>query len=962
MIKYLIYISSLIAICHLQPTIAGPIQSKKLLTNPNFTNIQISPNGKYITARYKDNKVHNITLINAENNDIISNLTIGLDTKLISYHWLNNEQLYFSGKYKNKVIPFIGTIEGQKINFKVSMAEGYLVDTLPKEPNTLMFAKRKNSSHFDLYIINIDDFINNNFKPAKKIKHNDDIIFYYYDKTFNQILTIDYDDNTKKISIKKLPKKGGRWKTIVNKKIEDSEFDIVGVFDEDNLAVLSNQTTDKVSLQRFNISKQKFEDTIYQHPKFDLKNAKINKDGKLIYVSYEQHGLIQFDYFNQTSKRLAKKFSNTFKGREFFSVDRSADHNRMIIFVQGSTEPGEYLVYDYSKDILHRLLNSYPDLTKKKFFPSKIIKTKTEDGDEIESFLTLAGEKFNHSTLLVMPHGGPIGVKEDDRFNPTVQYYASRGFSILRVNFRGSEGFGKEFKKRGVGEFGRLIEKDISSVIKNISKKYKFNNMCAVGSSYGGYSSVMLAMKHPNKYQCVVASFGLYDFPLIYNQNNHVIQEDVRKLIEKTFGPYNKELKNYSPVYFSEKLKTPILLIAGIEDEIANFEQTHRFEYMLKKHNQPVETMYYKDTGHGHNLWSGDRHQEAVSYDFIMRTLKLSYPKLNKMTKSEKLAIADDFVNIADAYYFGENIDKNEKKAFEYYEKSAKFEHPRANFNIGAYYHRGDQVNKDVEKAIEYYKQSARLDNENANRRLGRMYSEGDFLKQDWRKSLSHLNKALKIEDSPENYMQLAKFRCIAPAPYRDNTLCLKLMDLRKFKRRSENTFKRAVQELQTIIPSILTDAEFSKSERKIVDKLILDAFNLTETRVEIDSKRIGAFEFIEGKGYGNLNKYNDISQGGKLKKTEKENHYFGIIFEVDIPGNDSYSDKTAVVAKWSKNMADGSIKPFSSTVLYTSPESKWYLLKSFKVFEDASSITLDILDLNGNKLLNQTFTIDKEI
>lgn len=142
-----------------------------------------------------------------------------------------------------------------------------------------------------------------------------------------------------------------------------------------------------------------------------------------------------------------------------------------------------------------------------------------------------------------------------------MQYYVSRGFSVLRVNFRGSAGFGKSFQQSGVGQFGQQIEQDISAAVKLVREKYAFDNMCAMGASYGGYSSMMLAIKHPDDYDCVIAAYGVYDLPYMYNASNIEIQNNFRSAVSKVVGEYNDKLYDVSPVYLIDQIKVPVHLL-----------------------------------------------------------------------------------------------------------------------------------------------------------------------------------------------------------------------------------------------------------------------------------------------------------------------------------------------------------------------------------------------------------------
>ncbi len=646
----------------------NPVDGSNLFTSSTYSGLRISPDGKLISAIYRDDKKQSISLIDVEEKTIAKEIDLGLDSRLLDYYWLNSSQLYLVGKYENFSAILIGTILDEKVDLKLSNAKGYLVDVLLDRPNEVLFAKRNHGNTNDLYIIKIADLIENNFDNAIEIEHNDrDVTRYFHDKLSDKIITSSYDNDSRKLTIKTIPKFGGNWKIILTREVDDIEFTVVAILDANYLAVLTNEQTDKVVLQRYNISTQKLEDVIYQHPKYDLQSASYNSSGELSYVKYEELGLRTAEYFNPVSKQINQRLSKTFEGLEYFSVDTDANSTKSILKVRGSNLPGEYLVYDHKKLELTRLLLSHPELEKRKLHKSKAFTVRAKDGTEIEAFLTSPDETNSLSTLLVMPHGGPIDVKDNDRFNPEVQYFVTRGFSILRVNFRGSDGFGKDFQERGVGEFGQLIEEDITTVVNKVIRENEYENVCSIGSSYGGYSAVMLAIKHPNLYKCVVGGFGVYDLPLIFNHDNHVLKEKNRKKWESVVGKYSPELKQISPVYFAEKLKAPILLTAGREDETAVFEHTFRLAYILKKLNHPVETLYYENTGHSHNSYIGFRHEAAITYDFLIRTLNLEYPTSEKLDAKARAALAEDFSLIADKYNFDDWVKEDKEKAFQFY-------------------------------------------------------------------------------------------------------------------------------------------------------------------------------------------------------------------------------------------------------------------------------------------------------
>jgi len=665
--------SLLIALCIAALNVhAEPLPGSELFVNAEISALRLSPNGSMMTAYASlEDGQKRIELMDLRKFEYLSKIDVGSQTILKTYYWLDDDTLYFETQSSraNVTVNQIGRIEQGAIKLNPLLTKGYLVDELPKLLGEVMFAKRgsnKSRAH-ELFIIRNNDLINGDFSRAKKIAHNDNSLSrFVYDSNYERLLSFKYDKASDTLTILQLPLTGGTWTELVRLKDFEFNFDVIGFISTTKLAVLSNENTDKIVLREYDLGTQKSGKILYEHPFYDLSGAGITADGQVDYVSYFEHGVIQYQYLDTGKARLMGRLKKTFQGQAA-NVIGTATNQSALVAINGSTEPGEYLLYDQNTDQAKRLLAAYPQLVGKKFARSEHIKTRARDGTEIEAFFTRPIGKINHNTLLVMPHGGPIGVRETDEFNRTVQYFASRGFSVLRVNFRGSSGYGKTFMERGVGEFGQLIESDITSVVNRIRRSNRFNHVCAVGASYGGYSATMLAIRHPDVYKCVVAGFGIFDLPLLYNASNYRSGEEYRKYIAKVGGEYSQELVKVSPVYQHSQLKTPILIIAGRDDDVADFEHSNRFNYVLEKAGHRVETMFYRNTAHGHKFWEGDRHQVALTSDYIMRTLGLRYPAPAELTAKGKQAYMEDFLLLGQGYHYDDIVDNDKQKSQQYY-------------------------------------------------------------------------------------------------------------------------------------------------------------------------------------------------------------------------------------------------------------------------------------------------------
>jgi dipeptidyl aminopeptidase/acylaminoacyl peptidase len=382
-------------------------------------------------------------------------------------------------------------------------------------------------------------------------------------------------------------------------------------------------------------------------------------------VSYVDHGSTVTEYFTESDSHFAELLQQAFPGKHVQLLTPVGDGNKAVLYVSAADDPGTYYLLDTRTGEAQGLSARYPEVEDYELARSEVFDVQTADGERVEAILTTPDEP--NGVLLVNPHGGPVGIRNYARYDPEVQFFANRGYAVLNVNFRGSTGFGKEFLDTGRGQFGRQIEEDISAVVRRVVAERPFTDLCAIGASYGGYSAVMLSIRHPELYHCVVSMFGIFDLPLLFNTSNYTLLEDRRHLLAAVIGEYSEQLRDVSPFYLAEQVPAPVLLIAGTDDHIADIEQTNRLKYRLEQLSKPVEHFFYANTGHGHSNWQGDRHQFALIDDFIRRTLGLEPPagsNASEVLRSEYELIAENFED-------SELVEDNVALAARYHEKAA---------------------------------------------------------------------------------------------------------------------------------------------------------------------------------------------------------------------------------------------------------------------------------------------------
>jgi dipeptidyl aminopeptidase/acylaminoacyl peptidase len=175
------------------------------------------------------------------------------------------------------------------------------------------------------------------------------------------------------------------------------------------------------------------------------------------------------------------------------------------------------------------------------------------------------------------------------------QYFATKGYIVLQPNFRGSTGFGNDFRLAGRGKWGKEMQDDVSDGVKTLidSGYVDPERVCIIGASYGGYSALAGGAFTPNLYRCVISINGVSDLPLMIGQSKRKYGRDhwVISYWHQVIGDSKTErekLKSISPVNFAAQFNAPVMLIHGDDDTVVPIDQSKRMYKALKKAGKPV--------------------------------------------------------------------------------------------------------------------------------------------------------------------------------------------------------------------------------------------------------------------------------------------------------------------------------------------------------------------------------------
>lgn len=340
------------------------------------------------------------------------------------------------------------------------------------------------------------------------------------------------------------------------------------------------------------------QEQIFTSPSFPIQDIIFNHSGEAIGVVVVEQGVYKEEYFED---HQVAQTSNNFDGTLELVLQQSSAQDIKLIYQESHNNPGKYLV-KYKQQTPTVVLKDLPKVPYE-FETKQIISSANTEDATIPYILTLPKKASNTkpAPLILMPHGGPFDIYDTPYFDRTTQFFASNGFAVLRVNYRGSGGYGIEHRDAGKQQWGGIILQDLMTALDDVKRRADIDakRTCVVGISYGGYAALMLGLNHPESFACLASIAGVSDMNL-FLRNPH-ISEKQHKWLKEYVGDAEVDyakLKEISPVYQVSKLSRPLLMIHGMEDRIVSVEHAFRVKLLLDKANIKYEWKLMKDAGH----------------------------------------------------------------------------------------------------------------------------------------------------------------------------------------------------------------------------------------------------------------------------------------------------------------------------------------------------------------------------
>ncbi|WP_370030685.1 alpha/beta hydrolase family protein [Qipengyuania mesophila] len=384
---------------------------------------------------------------------------------------------------------------------------------------------------------------------------------------------------------------------------ELDNWDILGIYAGSDTGYAMMKGADgRQVLREFDYATGEPGPLIHQQPGWDVDSVLFN-DRELVGIRYTDDER-QTVWFDEEMAAHQKALEQALPGSRI-SIASRAGTERMLVMQYGASDPGALYVFTPAQRSLKMIAALRPEIDHTRMSEVRAIEYAARDGTPIRAYLTLPrGREAHDLPLVVLPHGGPYGIRDTLRYDDWPQLLASRGYAVLQPNFRGSGGYGEAFEELGDGQIGRRMQDDLDDAMDwAVAKGFVDpGRVCMVGASYGGYAALWGVIRNPERYRCAASFAGVTDFNAQIKYSGKYMERRYRKDFRRKVkgeGDAEIDLDDVSPASQIHRLTRPVLLVHGNEDTRVPFSQFETMVEAAEKAGKTLETLELEDN---HNL------------------------------------------------------------------------------------------------------------------------------------------------------------------------------------------------------------------------------------------------------------------------------------------------------------------------------------------------------------------------
>ena len=507
--------------------------------------------------------------------------------------------------------------EGQKSALRRNRWLGRVASTLPNDPDhVLMPAATSSGQH--LWRVNIET-------GAAEIaeRGRDRTVYWFMDGAGRAVMRIDANSTYRTLYVYVRDEADpDDWKRLRKIRVRDDDQDsrdfwpVAPAPGDSRYYVLAHPEDEEfATIKLYDYEADELLETVIDAGDADVLRAITSaKTGELLgaQVMRDRIETILLDKTAQAHIRgLDAYFENDANVRFWGGSDKG---RYALLFVSSPTRPGEFWVYDYEERAVTYLMDDKDGIDAASLGRMEVMAYASRDGTPLTAYVThpAGAGPDDPAPLVALVHGGPEARDAYD-FGRWVQYLASRGYRVVQPYFRGSEGKGRAFAAAGYGQWGGLMQDDVSDAVMALQADglAEPETTCIVGASYGGYAALYGGATTPHLYACAASLNGVTDLvsQLRFDRREHGKDSEVYEYLLRGIGDPKRDkarLDAASPLAYAQSYPVPVHIGYAEDDRRVPQSQSKAMVKALRKADRPVTVIAFEDEGHSMS-WSADR-------------------------------------------------------------------------------------------------------------------------------------------------------------------------------------------------------------------------------------------------------------------------------------------------------------------------------------------------------------------
>jgi dipeptidyl aminopeptidase/acylaminoacyl peptidase len=576
------------------PAQTAPILIEEFVKHPRFSRVEISPNGEFLALTVDRGEQDVLTVLRTRDLSLVKVNQLPEKKSIGQFGWVSDSRLIFNAVIKQggyaqpfntgewfavnadgsmpRPVIFYGTRDATQATKSIDYSQRFsLLDSLQDDPvNVLMTMTYPLGDGFGAEVVVVDTLSGKWKTQARAPAKNCGFSLNAKNVVNYALCSTSKDDAGKFDSFSELYRYDGKaWALVSSSKKDGFDLRVIGESKDGRLYAMRDDRKAPAELGYLDATSGTF-NSLFKDEKAEISGYILAADRDSILGVMTEAGAPEITMLDSTHRDgvLYDSLSRSFEGQLVRFESFTRDGDTIVFSVVSDRNPGELYLYD-RKSNKARFLLARSALKAKQMSEVMPFSFTSRDGMEIHGYLTIPnGSDGKNLPLIVNPHGGPMGPRDNWDFNWEAQLFASRGYAVLQVNFRGSGGYGKAFQDMAYGQWADGIQNDIIDAVQwTIAKGHADpERICIYGGSFGGYSALMAPVKAPGLFKCAFGYVGAYSAEVQMTLSDTSKREDGLRYLRRALGDTERIRNSVMPITYADKVKIPVFMAAGARD------------------------------------------------------------------------------------------------------------------------------------------------------------------------------------------------------------------------------------------------------------------------------------------------------------------------------------------------------------------------------------------------------------